>query len=227
MFNIVLKAKRQSESKKKDQNFEGHLERHLFKGDGVLLVLWRGYSLCIVSVLDNITKISIQVSACFPFLSLPSLTLHGRQFFFLAVSCSWRDLVRMKRERCTHGGLYHQCSWYNFQMTIRHTDSTELTLSQNQMGSGQHWLTWLERLRHKIESKFKNGHDHGQIPFVIPWGLVRLSERHTNSSTKLHRTILDCWRPVQLDQMKKFTIYNVTVSLDGLWILEKSSNRDV
>ena len=39
MFNIVLKAKRQSESKKKDQNFEGHLERHLFKGDGVLLVL--------------------------------------------------------------------------------------------------------------------------------------------------------------------------------------------
>ena len=38
MFNIVLKAKRQSESKK-DQNLEGHLERHLFKGDGVLLVL--------------------------------------------------------------------------------------------------------------------------------------------------------------------------------------------
>ena len=112
-------------------------------------------------------------------------------------------------------------------MTIRHTHSTELTLSQNQMGSGQHSLTWLERLRHKIESKFKNGHDHGQIPFVIPWGLVRLSERHTNSSTKLHRTILHCWRPVQLDQMKKFTIYNVTVSLEGLWILEKSSNRDV
>ena len=117
-----LKAKT---AESKNQNLERHLERHLFEGDGVLVL---GYSLCIVSVLDNITKISIQVSACFPFSTLstwpPILLFHVHGVI------SWD----------TRGTL-SSCSWYNFQMTIRHTHSTELTLSQNQMGSGHHSLS--------------------------------------------------------------------------------------